>query len=244
MPRKLGKHAPLPHPKTLAFASFFRSPELPAPPPKRAWEYHPKLEQAGWGMYANDVKSSCTLASKAHIIMAATASAGNLVVPSESEIVGIYDSLSPDDSGLAMVTVYDYWLHNPIAGQKLLGWLQIDHKNLENFQLCINMFGACDVGIQLPRSAMEQLDRNQAWDVVGTDGGILGGHCVPYFGYGREGETCVTWGKAQPTGKPFFGKYCDEAYGLILEGWFDQTHHTPSGFDIDALWAAVKAMRV
>ena len=240
---KTGKLAPKPHPRTLYLANFLRGPAIPPAPPKKAWEYDPEILRAGWGMYGNDVKGDCTLASKAHIIMAVTANAGSLVIPDPAEIIGIYDRLSPNDTGLAMTDVYDYWLKNPIAGQKILGWVQIDHTNREHFEACVALFGACDVGVQLPNSAQQQFEEGQPWDVVPDDGGIDSGHDIPYLGYGSEDETCITWAKRQPCGIPWFQKYADEAYGVILESWFDTAGIAPSGFDKDALWNALQALK-
>lgn len=249
---KLGKLAPKAHPNTLLFGSFWHSGLEPvAPPPvKRAWEYDPKILAAGWGMYANDSCSCCTCAAKAHVIMAATANVGNLVVPEPAEIMALYQSLSgynpatgQNDTGLAMTDVFDHWFKNPIAGQKLLGWVKIDVKNRTHFEQCINLFGTCDVGVQFPQSAEDQFANNQPWDIVGRDGGILGGHDVPYLGYGSEGETCITWGRRQQCGIPWFQTYADEGYGLIMEGWFDTAGKTPSGFDSDALWKALQALK-
>jgi hypothetical protein len=240
---KLGKLAPKPHPKTLSLASFFKDevPAVPPPPPKRAWEY--AIPDDAWGMYGNDVRGDCTLASKAHIIMAVTANAGSLVIPDPAEIIGIYDQLTGGvDTGLAMTDVYDHWLTNPIAGQKILGWVQIDHTKRKHFEACVALFGACDVGVQLPNSAQQQFEEGQPWDVVPDDGGLDGGHDIPYLGYGSEGETCITWAKRQPCGIPWFQKYADEAYGVILESWFDTTGTAPSGFDKDALWNALRAL--
>lgn len=241
---KLGKLPPKHHPKTLSLASFLKS-EGPAsitPPKKRAWEY--VIPDSQWGMYGNDVKGDCTLASKAHIIMAVTANAGSLVVPDPAEIIGIYDRLTGGfDTGLAMTDVYDYWLANPIAGQKILGWMKIDHANREHFEVCVALFGACDVGVQLPSSAQQQFEQRRPWDVVPDDGGIDGGHDIPYLGYGSLGETCITWAARQPCGIPWLQKYADEAYGVILESWFDTAGTAPSGLDRDALWNALQALK-
>jgi hypothetical protein len=238
---KLGKLAPKKHKLTLRFEDF-RTPVDPnIPPPKRAWEY--VIADDKWGMYGNNVKGDCTLAAKAHIIMCITANAGALVVPDPAEIVGIYDQLSPDDTGLAMTDVYDYWLKNPIAGQKLAGWVQIDQTNDQHFDECVNLFGACDTGIQLPQSAIDEFNAGQNWEFVNPTGGIAGGHDVPYLGFGRLGKTCITWSRRQPCGNAFVQNFCDEAYAPFLESWFDTAGAAPNGFNRDALWNALQALK-
>jgi hypothetical protein len=239
---RLGKKAPKKHPKTLRFADFLTGDPVPPAPPKRAWEY--VIKDSDWLMYSNDVKGDCTLAAKAHIIMAATANAGHPVIPDPDEIVAIYDKLSPDDEGCAMTDVYDYWLKNPISGQKILGWVQIDHSNRSHFEQCVNLFSACDVGVQLPASAQDQFAANQPWNFIKNDGGMVGGHDVPYLGFGLLGETCVTWARRQPCSLEWFQHYVDEGYGVILDSWFDLAGSAPNGFNKDLLWKALQALKV
>ena len=246
---KLGKHAPKPHPKTLMFAKYLKDAALPAPPAKRAWEY--VIPDSKWGMYGNDTIGDCTCASKAHILMAVSANAGSLIVPTLDQVIGLYSAVTgydpatgANDNGAAMTDVYDYILKNGFAGRKIEGWVQIDQTNRQNFALCVELFGACDVGVQLPNSAMKQFENDQPWDILADDGGIDGGHCVPYLGYGSQGETCITWAKRQPTGIPWFAKYCDEAYGILWDSWFDEnTGLSPNKFDKDALWADLQALK-
>jgi len=253
---KLGKLAPKVHEKTLLFGNFLGDAiPPPAPPTKRAWEYG--IPDSEWGMYGNDQIGDCTCASKAHILMAVSANAGKLFVPTLDDVVSLYtnvtgydpaqtqpDGSNPTDNGAVMTDVYAYMLAHGFAGRKILGWVQIDHTNRTHFEQCVELFGACDVGVQLPASAMNQFNAEQSFDVVEPDGGIEGGHCIPFLGYGSLGETCITWARRKPAGIPWFQKYCDEAYGLIWEDWFDTTGVAPNHFNKDALWAALQALKV
>lgn len=183
--------------------------------------------------------------------MAVTANAGSLVVPDPAEIMGIYENLSgynpatgANDTGLAMTDVYDYWLKTPIAGQKILGWLQIDQSNRAHFEQSVNLFGACDVGVNLVQSDIDQFNSNQPWDVESAlPPPSIGGHDIPFLGYGSEGESCISWGRRQPCGIPWFQQRADEGYSVILESWFDTAGKSPVGFDRDALWNALQALK-
>jgi|SRR5665213_258515 len=247
---KLGKKPPKFNAKTLDFARFLKAP-VPLPPPlaKRAWEY--KIPSNAWGMYGNDTIGDCTCASKAHILMVVSANAGHLITPPLADVIEMYSAVSgydpstgANDNGAAMTDVNDYLLSHGLSGRKVLGWVQIDQTNRTHFEQCVALFGACDVGVQLPNSAMTQFNNGEAWDIVKNDGGIDGGHDVPYFGYGSQGETCVTWAQLQPTGIPWFMKYVDEGYGIIWDDWFDTTTNmSPSHFDRDGLWFALQALK-
>lgn len=253
---KLGKLAPKPHAFSLTFEHFLGAePLVPNPSSKRAWEY--VIADSAWGMFDNDRIGNCTCASKAHIIMAVTANQGSLFTPTVEQVDALYSAVTgydpsqtqengynPTDNGAVMTDVYDYIYKNGFAGRKLLGWVKIDHTNRIHFEQCVELFGACDTGVQLPNSAMQQFNADQNWDIVADDGGIDGGHCVPYLGYGSLGETCITWAHRQPCGIPWFQKYCDEAYGLIWEDWFDTTDVAPNHFKKDELWNALQALKV
>jgi hypothetical protein len=249
MAGKLGKLAPKPHPKTLLLSKYLRGGVLPPPSPLRAWEYvKPPIS---WGMFGNDSIGDCTCAAKAHILMCVSANTGTLIVPTVDEVVAMYSAISGydpvtgnNDNGCAMTDVMDYLLKNGLHGRKILGWVQIDQANRTHFEQCVELFGACDVGFSVPQSAVDQFDSGQPWDIVDPDGGIVGGHDVPYLGYGRQGETCITWAKRQPTGIPFFAKYVDEGYGIIWEDWFDVNKFAPNHFNQDQLWADLQALKV
>ena len=254
-PGKLGKLAPKPNPKTLFFRDYLKAPvPLPAPSVKRAWEY--AIPDDAWGMFGNDVAGDCTCASKAHILMAVTANAGKLIIPTLAQVMDMYSAITgydskqtdsqgnnPTDQGAAMTDVLDYMLKNGFAGRKILGWVKIDQNNRIHFEQCVELFGACDVGVQLPQSAVDQFAAGQNWDVIVKDGGVVGGHDVPYLGYGRTGETCITWAHRQPTGIPWFANYVDEAYSIIWDDWFDTTGVAPNHFNKDALWADLQALK-
>lgn len=245
---KLGKLPPKFHPKTLLLSKYLRDTPVPPPPTKRAWEY--VIPADGWGMFGNDTRGDCTCAAKAHILMAVTANNGHMVTPTLDQVIEMYSAVSgydpvtgANDNGAAMTDVNDYLLKNGLAGRKILGWVQINQSNREHFEQCVNLFGACDTGVQLPNSAMEQFNAGKPWDVVSDDGGIDGGHDVPYLGFGSQGETCITWAKEQPTGIPWFAKYVDEGYGIIWDDWFDTTGVAPNHFNKDALWADLQALK-
>lgn len=246
---RFGKNPPKFNEKTLNFARYMAKGVLPFPePPKLAREW--KLPTKGWGMYGNDRTGDCTLASKAHQIMLFTAHTGVMVTPDQQAILDAYSAISgydqttcANDNGCAMTDVLEYWQTKGIDGHKILGWMQIDNRNIDRVKQAMYLFGAVDIGINVPASAMDQFSLSKAWDVVPNDGGIEGGHCIPLFGYGMIGDSCVTWGQRQEMTWSFFLKYCDEAYAVITEDWINRTTLlAPNGLNLAALQDDLRAI--
>ena len=74
------------------------------------------------------------------------------------------------------------------------------------------------VGLALPNSWQEQMQRGQAWHVVPGPAGRPNpnnGHCVYVCGYTSAGPVCVTWGKKQQMSWEYLATYCDEAYAIV-----------------------------
>jgi hypothetical protein len=247
MALKLGRLAPKPHLKTLLLSRYLL-PDLPPAPEKVYREY--KVPADTWGMYGNDSIGDCTCASKAHTMMMMTAHTGKMFVPDPADIIAAYSAISgydpatgANDNGCAMTDVLAYWQTTGIAGHKILAWAAVDPSNVDMIHQAIYIFGAVDVGVNLPQSAMDQFQAGQPWDVVADDGGILGGHDVPYYGYGSEGETCVTWAKTQQSGRPWGAKYIEEAYVVITEDWLNQADGlAPNSLNLDALKQDLKVV--
>jgi hypothetical protein len=238
--RKLGKLAPKQNAKTLKLSKYTFA--LPQAPAKIYREY--KIPEELWGMDANDLYGDCTCAAIAHMLMLITAHTGTMVVPTTQQVLQEYSDITGfnvgpppiNDNGAAITDVLNYWRTTGIAGHKILGWVQIDHTNIEVVKQAIWLFGAVDIGVMLPNSASTQTDNRQSWNIVKPDGGIDGGHSIPIFGYGADGCTSVTWGQLQQINWAWFNKYCDEAYAVLTEDWINQaTQSAPNNFNLDQL---------
>jgi hypothetical protein len=250
---KLGKLAPKVHPKTLKLSAFLKA-TAPPPPPRKLWREY-KIQD--WGMFANDTVGDCTCAAVAHMLMLVTAHTGGIVIPELSDIMAMYSAITgydpsktdrhgnnPTDTGAAVTDVLAYWQGTGIAGHKILGWAQIDQNNLTMRQQGMYIFGANDVGVDLPANAMDQFDDLQDWDVAANDGGIDGGHCIVETGYGSKGSNFVTWGANQKATNEWSAKYVDEAYVVITQDWINNADGlAPNSMDLDALNAALTEIR-
>lgn len=243
MPLKLGKLAPKPHLKTL-WLPRYTGIMVPPPPSKTYWEYKVK----SWPMYLNDQLGCCVFAAGAHMEQNWSAHAGAQIDPTDQDVlsayetVGHYDPNDPStDQGAAITDFLGWWQGTGFAGRKIVGWAAIP-LTLTAIRQAVYLFGAVDIGIQVPSSAMSQFDAGMPWDVVSPDGGIEGGHSIPLMGYGSQGMACITWGRIQYMSNDFFSQYCDEAYAVITEDWLDAAGKNPSGFDLATLQADLKAL--
>jgi hypothetical protein len=258
MPKyKLGKLAPKVHPKTLNFSAFLKA-DAPEPPEKLFREY--KIPDDSWYLYGNDTIGDCTLAAVAHLLMLMTAHTGKMFTPSRESIIGAYsaitgydpnqvqsDGTNPTDTGAAITDVLSYWQNTGIAGHKILAWAQIDYTNLLHMKQGAYIFGANDVGVQLPGDAQTQFAANQPWTVnPEVKQFIEGGHCIIQPGYGSDGSDYVTWGRGyQKATNEWNQTYVDEAYVVITRDWlWNADGLAPNSMNLDALVAAIRELRV
>jgi hypothetical protein len=247
---KFGKNAPKKHPNTLRLSKY-TGPLIPISPtaPRKVFREY-KVPPGQWGMLGNDVAGNCTICACAHMLMNETVHTGTIVVPTLAEVMATYSAISgydpitgANDNGCAMSDVMEYWRTHGLSGHKILAWAQVDYQNFWHVKQAIWLFGGLDIGVNLPQSAMDQFSNGQFWDIVPNDGGIIGGHAIPLFGYGSQGTNCITWGQRQGMTWEWFSRYVDEAYVVISSSWFNEiTKQTPSGFDIAVLENDLKSI--
>lgn len=239
---KLGKLAPKRSLKTRALGNYLNASKLPIPPTVTGWE---KTVQSNWGMMKNDTLGDCTCAAMGHMVLNWTANSTSPITVSDEDVVKAYSAVSgydpstgADDNGAVELDCLNYWQSTGIAGHKISGFATIDVQNIDQVKAAIYLFGGVYTGFNVPDYAMNQ----DNWVVQNTDNQIIGGHAVPYFGYGRGGATCVTWGRTQPATWDFWQTYTDEAYAVVSPDWFKTTGLSPSGFDLAGLLADLKSV--
>lgn len=247
---KLGKLAPKHHPKTLMFSKYLTG-VLPTPAEKVYREY--KTPDAAKQMFGNDTIGDCTCAGAANLIILATVHTGTVVIPTLSDVIALYSSVSgynpqtgANDNGAVMTDVLAKLQTDGLSGHKILAWAQIDHTNLLHRQIACDLFGATYVGVNLPASAQSQFVEGQQcnWEVV-PDSPIEGGHCIIRPGYGSEGDDYVTWANwTVKASAAWSATYVDEEYVIITEDWINQsTQKTPGGIDLATLQQDIKLIQ-
>lgn len=247
---KLGKLAPKYNRKTLFLSRYLATARVNVPPPPgKVWREF-KVPSDKWGMFDNDTVGDCTCAEAAHELMLMTAHTSEMVMPTLEDVITMYSAVSgyvpgeeDTDQGAAITDILDYRKTVGFAGHKILGWAKVDNTNLMSVKQAIWLFGAVNIGINVPDNAQDQFSNGKPWNLDGREHEIEGGHCIPIFGYGSEGASCITWGARQEMSWDWFRKYCDEAYAVITEDWMMQaTGLTPSGFNLAQLQSDLKAL--
>lgn len=251
---KLGKLDPKRHPDTLLLDSYLSNSALPPPPEKRAWEY--RVSDAIWAssMLGNDEAGCCVEAAAMHWIMAATANTKKPATFTKQNCLDLYSAITGYDSndpstdqGTAYTDLFAHWKNVGIKDasgkvHKILGWASIG-LDLTKLRQAIDIFGGILIGTIVTQSMEEQFRSGEPWDAP-FSGSVLGGHGIPWLGFGRQGQTCITWAKRQQmdTTAP---SQIDEAYAVVTQDFVDdKTGLAPNALNMDALMAALKTVAV
>lgn len=269
---KLGRRAPLWTPRHHAMAARMHAAfaSLGQPPVTPTYDYVAAVTSLvgwNWGMMANDRVGDCVDAGVGHVYMANRANNGTWThVPTDDEVLALYTATTgydptktdaqgnnPTDQGSSEADVCDYLVSTGFLGDRALVTAPLltgttDDEGLDKVRWCIELFGACVIGVNLPNEAQNQFAAGTPW-ALGGDETVEGGHCVVLFDYSSEDFFAVTWG-GQPkdprglqrvTGD-WMKKFNEEAHAVL---WTDQlmsTGKTPAGFDVAQLTADLKTL--
>jgi len=206
---------------------------------------------SSWPMLANDRYGDCVWAGAAHETMLLAKEAGNTVNFTDSNVLSDYAAVTgfdlsdpSTDQGTDMQAAASYRRKTGIldaSGKRhgIAAYLAVDAANTQHILLAAYLF-VCGVGLQLPSSAFDQLDKGQTWDVV-SGSPIEGGHYVPLIGRQDDLLVFVSWGRIQYATQQFLATYCDEAVAyLSQEDLVNQK--SPDGFDYATLSADLKEL--
>ena len=197
------------------------------------------------------ITHNCVEAQEGHFLMQRTANAGTIVIPTAEEVLALYTAetgFTPSnpnsDQGTSMASDALYMCSTGLLGHKAdaTGW--VNPANLANLQWCIQLFGGIGLGVNLPQSALDQFNANQAWAVVADDGGIVGGHDIFASKYDGSFVYCITWAELVAVTPEWILKYADEAHGLVFLDWIEATGVAPSGLNLVQLVADLQQLSV
>jgi len=178
-----------------------------------------------WGEMLNDNLGDCTCATCGHMIQAWTADTGAEVTVPDSAILTEYEQACgynpadpATDQGGVITAVLDYFRDTGVGGHRISAHAEVNLTQLR-VQQAVYVFGAVDLGIQLPVTAQNQV--GGLWDIIDNDvtgdaaPGSWGGHSVPIVKYDATGIWVVTWGALQQASWPWLMYYADEAHAAI-----------------------------
>lgn len=245
---KLGKQPATKDPRDLRFAAYL-TPKLPKPP---ATFGHETLYGAdAWGMLGNDDYGDCVFAGAAHETMLWNRVAGKSVDFDPKSVLSDYAAVTGFDpntgSGDNGTNVRDALKYRRTTGvkdahgkrHKIGAFVALEPGDWDHLLAALYLFGAVGIGIEFPRSAMDQFNAGKQWSIV-KGASIEGGHYIPLVGR-RSSVKLVTWGKCIGMTKSFYLKYCDEAYAILSPEMLKNGKST-EGFDIATLRSDLAAL--
>lgn len=209
---------------------------------------------ADLSMFLNDTLGDCAEAAAGHSeqVWSFNASIGkNMRTPSDAQIESFYELCGgyvagnpSTDQGTVLQVLLQDWLKNPLNGNEIAAFVEIDVANVQAIKETIFATGLAYIGFDVPNSLNQ--NPGSVWDYdPSADNSIVGGHCVILTGYQENGNfNVVSWGSAsyQMTAA-FLAKFCDEIYAIADSGWVQATGATPGGLTLDQLEALMASMK-
>lgn len=245
---KLGRRAPL-----YSTASFKRHSYMLAlldtlgPPPAQSADFTLAVT-VPWGMFLNDQLGDCVCADTAHNLMLRTANAGSIVVPTDAEVLALYEAVGgyvpgdpSTDQGCMENDMCAYLMATGFCGHKSVATAPVfmgvlTPASINHLKWACQIFVGARLGVNLPQSAEDQFGQGLPWD-VGGDMSILGGHDVNLMGYDSKYVYVSTWGTIQKATWPWVERYTEEAH---MEAWPDAiaaSGTTPANFSLNTMVA-------
>lgn len=247
--------------RDLLYATYRTGAPLPGRPAQ--FGHETLLPANGWGMLGNGPDETvspgfkgagdCVFAGGGHETMLWTAEGkgqpvlitGANALADYAAVTGYNQGDQNSDQGTNVRTALQYrqdtGLIDDAGDRHLIGaYLALEPGNTDHLLEALYLFGAVGIGIQVPSSAMDQFNGQQAWDVV-VGATNEGGHYIPLVA-SRGNLVCVTWGRTQEMTLDFYTKYCDEAWAIISPEMM-AADKSPDGFDLSALQADFQALQ-
>lgn len=194
-------------------------------PPAKAG--HQNLVKQAWGMLGNDQYGDCVWAGADHETMEWNASANKKVVFSSQNALYDYGKCTgfkptdpSTDKGTDMQVAASYrkknGLTDGVSTHKIGAYVALTVGDETQVKQSIYLFGAVGIGLQFPKSAMDQFNAGKNWTVV-KGSPIEGGHYICGLGYDSRYIYVVTWGKLIRMSWEFYRTYSDEALAYLSE---------------------------
>lgn len=197
------------------------------------------------GMFLNDQLGDCVCADSAHQVMLHTANAGSIVIPTDDDVLKLYEAVggyvpgnSATDQGCDETSMCEYLMTNGLSGQKSAGSGPVDPAQLDHVRWTVQLFGACRLGIVVDSQMEQQYSAGQPWTTpASADDPDAGGHDVPVVKYDADYAYVITWGKVQPVAWSLMAQqaFLEEAHAEVWPDFVAATGSAPNGLDLQQL---------
>jgi hypothetical protein len=213
---------------------------------------------ANFGMMLNDTLGDCTCAAYYHARQVWSFNAQNkeLTEPDKDveqlyvDACGYNPRAGGEGPGGNEQHVLTYLLNNgaPVgpnasARDKILGFVEVDPRNLDDVKRTIADCGVAYIGFKVPQNiAPAGAPPPQTWN-VDPSAPIVGLHAVVLPGYDSSGATVISWGSLYKMTWQFFSTYVDEVYAIADPAWVNGKGTTPGGLTVAELEAQMQALK-
>lgn len=210
-----------------------------------------------WGMLGNDVAGDCTYADGGHTLMLRTANAGTIVIPTAADCLGAYSAdtgydqsqtdaqgNNPTDQGDDETAVCQFMMRTGICGHKSAGTAMVDPTNFDHIRWCVEIFGACRLGIMVGDESIDQFKAKQPWTTLATTN--PGGHDVPVVYCDADYAWVITWAGEQPIAWSLMAqpRFLSEAHAEVYPDFVRQGGTSPRGFSLAQMLANMSALSI
>jgi hypothetical protein len=202
-------------------------------------------------MYGNDKYGDCGEAGAGHALQCVSQRAGNLITPSDSDVLSLYHNVSgfdpgppvANDNGTNLQDLLGWWSRNPWPGDgfvEVAAFAELRRWDVNALRACLYNFGTVYVGVNFPVGAMQQFQDGQPWTPIPGDQ-IDGGHCIVLEGVipGNDMLEWITWGKRQRSNRAWWWTYAEEAWVVLTN---EVLEHPPAGLNAASLQAEFTAL--
>lgn len=220
------------------------------PAPAECNDYCSKVT-VPWGMYGNDEIGDCTAADTAHALMLRTACVGQIVVPTDADVIKFYSDTTgyvpgkPEtDQGADEQAICQYLVTHGFLGHRASATVPVDCSNVEHLKWTTYLFGTCRLGLNLPAYAEDQFDDDKPWDFDPSKNNTdVEGHDVPIVDYRGGLFYVVTWGSKQAVTPRALSRWVEESHAELFYDWVQKQGTSPSGFDLTSLASKLQSLQ-
>lgn len=249
---KLGKLDPVPGAISWAYSDIFDRSKLMQPPLVfgHVWWNTPVP------ILGNAKAGDCVWATQAHLLNTMQRGVGGEKAVSQfsdKSVLGDYSALTgyngtaASDKGTLMSDAAAYWRKTGIAdasGKRHLisAYVGMRIRDIDELWQAAFDFGGIALGVQLPKSAMDQFSKGQPWTRV-QGSPILGGHAIALVGRNSRGFGVIeTWDGLTAADPTWLLDYADEAVAFLSLEYLNARGLNPRGYDQAQLEAKIASL--
>lgn len=213
-----------------------------------------KASPGGWGMALNNQLGDCVCADSAHQVMLHTANAGTIIIPTDQDVLALYEAVggykpgdASTDTGCDETSMEQYMMSTGLCGQKSAASGPVDPINVNHIRWAVQIFGACRLGITVDQRMESEFASRQPWETpADPNDPNAGGHDVPIVRYDAQYAYVVTWGGLQPVAWALVPQpaFLEEAHLAAYPDFVRAGGTAPNGFNLNAMLSAAQQVEM